>query len=102
MKENKQNVFQTDKDHSFMNPSELHCLEDGKKMQYAEKQSASRLRDWADLGLFGLFDQEHEVVDFILNYKVLFLPFEILLQEKSKKETFLYLTLRHFQTYNNN
>lgn len=39
----------------------------------------------ANLGLFGLFDQENESVDFILNYKILFFPFEILLSEKKKK-----------------
>lgn len=33
----------------------------------------------ADRGYFVIFDQENQVVDFILDHIVLFLPFEILL-----------------------
>lgn len=69
-----------------MNPGELHSLEDGKKYPSCGKTKYQHaLIDLANLGLFGLFDQENEVVDFILNYKVLFLPFEVLLQEKKKR-----------------
>lgn len=51
-------------------------------MHYAEKQNSMITTDVANLGLIGPFDQENERVDFILNHKVLLLPFEILLQEK--------------------